>query len=160
MTFVLALLLAMPPCTSGAASSASSAVVVHRNVAVCTIPYVREVSRGSNPQWVKVRGGTWSPTAAQLLNVRNELQVYVTAQASKYSVSLPPWRSYTFQYQGQLAQGKPVLYVYAFCQMSADYPRRKLTETFYVVADGGACYFRTWWSPVSHAFVRVMFNGG
>ena len=159
MTFILALLFAIPPCTSNAASSASSAIAAHQSVTVCTIPFVSEVPRGSNPQWVKVHGGAWSPTPTQLLGVRKGFQAYVVAQASKYDVSMSPWRSYTFQYQGQLAQGKRFLYIYAFCQMSADYPRQKLAESFYFVADGGPCYFQAWWSPESRSFVRIMFNG-
>ena len=159
MPLLLALLLTIPPCASGAASSAQSASTPTHSVTVCTIPFIRVVTRGNNPQWVKVRGGAWVPTSVQLQTMRKAFKAYVAAQAHNAGISLSPWRQYTFQYQGQLSHGSPLLLVYAFCQIDADYPRQKLAEQFYFVNDGGACYFRARWSPKRHSFVDIAFNG-
>jgi hypothetical protein len=143
---------------SQAISAASIAPPPHGQ-SVQVVPYIGEVTRGNNPQWVEVGGGMWSPSPAQLRTVRDEFRAYVQAQARDARADLSPWESYTFQYQGQLLRGKRVLFIYAFCQMAADYPRRRLARQFYLVSDGGPCYFRAWWSPRSDTFIGVSFNG-
>lgn len=141
------------------ASHAASVAPPAQNQSVQVVPYIEVVPRRDNPQWVEVNGGIWSPSPSQLRTVRDEFRAYVQDRARDAQADLSPWNSYTFQYQGQLLHGQRVLFVYAFCQMSADYPRRRLARQFYFVLDGGACYFRAWWSPESEAFIGIGFNG-
>ena len=147
-----AILLAVCFCIGGGAGAAPPK-------AVTIIPAPSIVPRGNNPQWVKVSGGAWSPTHRQLQELRRRFRERIEARARKIQASMSPWSWYTFQYQGQLLQGKRVVFVWGFCQMDASYPRSKLATQFYFVADGGGCYFRAWWSPKSKSFARIMFNG-
>ena len=158
MTLLLALMLAIPPCTSGVAGPAHSVSTAGRRVTVCTIPFIKVEARGNNPQWVKVSGGAWAPTPAQLLTVKTGFEAYIKAEAAKYGTTLAPWQDYTFQYQGQLSGRRQVLAINAFCQVPAGFHRQQLSNAFYRVLEGGPCYFQASWDAKSKSFVSVGFN--
>lgn len=113
------------------------------------------VPRGNRPQWVRVRGGAWVPTQSQLEVAQRGFKMFVNHMARQRNISLAQWRMYTFQYQGQLMHDCKVIFIKAYCSAPADV----LHDDFLVVADGGPCYFKAWWSAERRSFIRIMFNG-
>jgi hypothetical protein len=105
--------------------------------------------------WIHVPNGEWEPTAQQVGELQQILQPYVNEQAIAWREQLPPWERYTIQYQGQLLDGKKVIFVNALCSKPPSQAAKELVYTF----DGGACYFRLHWDPASKAFTKFSFNG-
>ena len=69
---------------------------------------------------------------------------------------MPDWKSYTFQYQGLRTRlGHQYVYINAFC----DDPRHHSLAEWVEVRDGGACFFRAKYDPVSKQVYDVYVNG-
>ena len=110
---------------------------------------------GSDPRWVEVAGGTWKPTAQQLVEVESALKSEVPATA-KNRGRLSEWSQYRFQYQGRITLlGRKFIYINAFC--SAEH--RSLDREWVEVMDGGACYFRAKWDTGAHKLYELSVNG-
>jgi len=105
--------------------------------------------------WIHVPGGDWQPTAEQAGEARQLLRPYVEEQAVSWKEELAPWERYTVQYQGQLREGKKVIFINAMC----DEPPSRATKELVFTFDGGACYFRAYWDPDSKEFTNFSFNG-
>jgi hypothetical protein len=105
--------------------------------------------------WVHVPAGEWEPTAVQVGELQERLKPYVDEQAKTWKEELAPWERYTIQFQGQLLQGKRVIFINGLCNV----PPSEASEELVFVFDGGACYFRTYWDPATKEFSRFSFNG-
>lgn len=114
--------------------------------------------------WIHVPGGSWNPTPREVSEVRAHLESFVAAQARSRGVHLRPWRTYTFQYQGQVRafklptrvlSSRRVVFVNAFCTSVPAYAH----VGFVSVNDGGACYFTAYYDTVRHTFIDVSFHG-
>jgi hypothetical protein len=105
--------------------------------------------------WLPVPGGSWQPTALDMVEAESQIESYVAREASLAKRTLPNWSSYTFQYQGQEFHGKPVVLVNAFCSA----PPPNAATQMLMVFDGGPCYFQARWDPISKTYISVVFNG-
>ena len=114
--------------------------------------------------WINVPGGTWNPNAETVAEAQAKLKSYVVAQAASNELTLRPWATYTFQYQGQekafklrtrVLSKRRVIFINAFCSAVPSYAH---TE-FVSISDGGTCYFRAYYDTVQHKFIYVLFNG-
>ncbi|WP_371184299.1 hypothetical protein [Xanthomonas sacchari] len=105
--------------------------------------------------WFSLPGGSWTPNTEDVAAARQQLEPYVTRQASIGKMRLPDWSSYTFQYQGQTFRGDKVILINAFCRT----PPATAATDMVVVFDGGPCYFRARWDPAEKIFLDVVFNG-
>lgn len=105
--------------------------------------------------WLSIPGGSWTPSAEHVESARQQLEPYVTRQASIAKMRLPDWSNYTFQYQGQTLRGNKVILINAFCSA----PPATAATDMVVVFDGGPCYFTAHWDPAEKIFLDVVFNG-
>ena len=105
--------------------------------------------------WIHVPDGAWEPTVRQVEELQQLLEPYVDEQAIAWREELSPWERYTFQYQGQLIEGKEVIFINALCSE----PPSQATKELVYIFDGGACYCRVYWDPASKAFTKFSFNG-
>lgn len=105
--------------------------------------------------WVVVPGGSWSPSPEQINEVRSRIAPFVQQQAKVQHQELPIWSQYSFQYQGQLDDGKKIIFVNAFCISPPEYTLRKFVEEF----DGGPCFFQVKYDPQKKMFLQLIFNG-
>ena len=107
-------------------------------------------------EWVRVKGGSWEPTAAVLTNIKETLQSYIKEQAKAPARPLRKWREYTFQYQGIEDKGRNYVFINALCRPD---PRWKLEDDFQMVFDGGSCYFHLNYDPARRQFFGLIING-
>ncbi len=105
--------------------------------------------------WTLVPGGSWSPSSAELTEVRSRIERFVTMQAASSRRDLPAWSRYSFQHQGRLEDEKKVIFVNAFCITPPTYTR----DHFVFVFDGGPCFFNLKYDPQKKQFFDLMFNG-
>ncbi|HEY5851927.1 MAG TPA: hypothetical protein VIT62_14325 [Lysobacter sp.] len=106
--------------------------------------------------WHDVPGGSWTPGLPDIEAAKAQIEPYVRRQAQLSHQTLPPWDSYTFQYQGQDFQGRKIIYVNAFCN---DHFVNPAGTGMVVVFDGGPCFFQAFWDPLNKIFLTVLFNG-
>jgi hypothetical protein len=112
------------------------------------------VAAGS-PRWIEIGGGAWKPQAADLSNLERALRPAATAAAQSRG-RMPPWQSYTFQYQGKRSLlGRRYIYVNAFC----DDPKNHSLLEWVEVLDGGACFFHGKYDPQSGEIFDLVVNG-
>ena len=108
-------------------------------------------------RWVEVVGGSWTPTPALLSEIEAALKAAVPKAAYRGD-PLPPWSSYTFQFQGaRLPDGRRVVYVNALCKMP-DYRPDPRTE-FIGRVDGGPCYFVATYDVEPKQLLDLFVNG-
>jgi len=107
--------------------------------------------------WIQVSGGAWVPTVDELSTIRTELRPFVEQAAVAEHQQLPPWDTYTFQYQGQVEGGRRFVFVNALC--SQHEPLADLREELVLVFDGGPCYFNVKYDPAQRKFFDLQFNG-
>jgi hypothetical protein len=105
--------------------------------------------------WIHVPDGAWEPTPRQIQELQERVKPYVEGQAIAWREELPAWERYTIQYQGQLVEGKEVIFVNALCSKPPSQVAKELVYTF----DGGPCYFRMHWDPAAKKFFKFSFNG-
>ena len=105
--------------------------------------------------WIALPGGTWDPIATDVAPAQAQLESYIRQQAAAQGERLPAWSSYTFQYQGQMLDGRKVILVNGFCSASPASAASQLV----IVLDGGACYFRAYWDIATRRYAGMQFNG-
>ena len=107
-------------------------------------------------RWVRVKGGSWEPTATVLNDAKTALEPYIKGQAKNLGRELRNWREYTFQYQGSEEKGRRYLFINALCRSDS---RWKLKDDFQMVFDGGSCYFHLKYEPTRREFSDLIING-
>lgn len=105
--------------------------------------------------WIQVAGGAWQPERDTLQLMQERIEAFVRHSAQSVHRSLREWASYTFQYQGQVAGGRKYLYVSALCAVD---PGVNLHARFFLVTDGGSCYFTVKFDPVARQFYDLVIN--
>lgn len=105
--------------------------------------------------WVAVPGGSWSPSSELMGEVRGQIESYVKQHAVEQHLQLADWSRYSFQYQGQLENGRQAVFINAFCDAPPEYARQQ----FVVVLDGGPCFFQVKYDPEKKQFFQLTFNG-
>jgi hypothetical protein len=104
--------------------------------------------------WINVSGGAWDASST-FTEMQPQLEPYVARAASQEHKQLPPWSTYTFQYQGQELRGRRFVLINAFCIP----PREDVKTQFLLVLDGGPCFFRAKYDPSRKTFYELEFNG-
>jgi len=107
-------------------------------------------------KWVHIKGGSWEPSATVLADIKKRLEPYVSNQAKLQARRLRKWREYLFQYQGGEEKGRKYVFINALCRPDAGW---KLEEDFYIVRDGGSCYFHLKYDPTRRRFAELTING-
>jgi hypothetical protein len=105
--------------------------------------------------WISVAGGAWTPPDDAVEDASGRLRQFVAQQAAARHRQLPKWSSYTFQYQGQQADGKQFILINAFCVK----PEPNVRTQMYFVDDGGPCFFNVKYNPVTKQFFELQING-
>ena len=111
--------------------------------------------------WVLVDGGEWTPDAAAGNDVVRSVETAFTQAAHDGSEDVPPWNTYTIQYQGRVVNGLRVIEISGACgeiaqQMTRTYDLKKV---FVGVSDGGPCVFRATYDMNMRRLVSFRFNG-
>ena len=107
-------------------------------------------------KWVRVKGGSWEPTATVLADMKKALEPYMKDQAKLQARELRKWREYTIQYQGVEEKGRRYVFINALCRPD---PRWKLEDDFQMVFDGGSCYFHLKYDSTRRQFADLIING-
>lgn len=130
----------------------------------CHAPVRAQEQDGGNPgwkpmtplnplkRWFEVRGGAWQVPDAMLgemaAEMRKEAGAVVAAKLHRYIV----------QYQGTLVNGVRAIRVAGACEtLGTDEAR--LSQAFFIVHDGGKCFFDATYDPEEKRFTAFQFHG-
>jgi hypothetical protein len=127
-----------------------------KHIATFVLLIAESASAGTAPIWIHVKGGSWEPSEAVLVELGGHIQEYVTSEAARTNAELQPWESYRFQYQGKIEGKRQVIFINAFCHSFGD---ERLDDEMLFVLDGGACYFTLEYDPQARKFRSLRFNG-
>jgi hypothetical protein len=120
---------------------------------------VSGVARGQT--WILVDDGEWVPDEATAGDLVRSVEAAFAQAARDQSQDVPPWSSYTIQYQGRLIDGQPVIAVSGACSDIADRMSRDwdLEKVFVGIADGGPCAFYATYDMRTKRLLGFLFNG-
>jgi hypothetical protein len=122
--------------------------------------------------WRSVPGGSWAPDQTTMSAVRKNIEPFVHKQANPYG-RLPAWESYSFEYQGQVKDGRRFIFISGVCHEDDPPPTDAETphagpltpadeyflRQFHAPLDGGPCVFRVSYDPKRHKFFDFSYNG-
>jgi hypothetical protein len=100
-------------------------------------------------------GAAWIVPDATLEEVQSNIKSAAHKFALAHHVKVPKWSGYSFQFQGRYVDGRPVVFVNAYCWKPDDHPE----DEFVIMSDGGACYFETSYDPKKKSFGPFAFHG-
>ncbi|WEF35240.1 hypothetical protein [Pseudoduganella chitinolytica] len=103
------------------------------------------------PNWYEVRGGAWRVPA----DVVEEMASHIKAEAGS-SVS-PRLDTYLIQYQGESAGSVRSVRLMGACRTDVR-SDREFSERFYIVFDGGKCFFDATYDPEEKRFTSLKYH--
>jgi len=104
--------------------------------------------------WIQVQGGAWTPSPKIMVNVRENIQSYVTGESVAKKRPLEKWSNYTFQYLGRRDKTGKYLFINATCGK----PSHDLSKVIRLVEDGGTCHFTLKYNSKTRTFSDLYFN--
>jgi hypothetical protein len=127
-----------------------------KRIAILAVLLATCISASPPMQWIHVKGGAWDPDESVLTTLNAGIRSYVESEATRQNAKLSDWGKYRFQYQGQMRGKRRVVLVNAFCHSFGD---ERLELEFFLVDDGGPCFFTLEYDPDTHEFHSLRFNG-
>jgi hypothetical protein len=127
-----------------------------KRIAILAVLLATSISASIPTPWIHVNGGAWDPDELVLLTLSAGIRSYVASEATRQNANLSDWGKYRFQYQGQMEGKRRVVLVNAFCYSFGD---ERLESEFFLVNDGGPCFFTLVYDPGAHEFHSLRFNG-
>jgi hypothetical protein len=103
------------------------------------------------PHWYEVRGGAWRVPA----DVVEEMAARIGAEVGLSDGARLD--GYTIQYQGISSEGARSIRLMGACNTHGT-SERYLSEAFYVVFDGGKCFFDAAYDPEEKRFTSLRFH--
>lgn len=119
------------------------------------ICFTLSVAAYADNTWVKARESTWQPDNKTLTNMQHQIEKYVKNHAIKQQRELLNWSQYSFQYLAIETEGQKHILVNGLCKES----KHKTPDSFYLVFDGGNCYFSLKYDPASNRYSDLFING-
>jgi hypothetical protein len=106
--------------------------------------------------WYAVDGGNWQPGSELLAEIAGA----IPAEAAHAPHSKPalPADAYTVQYQGQLQDGRRLVRLAGACETHGS-TASQLKAAFFVIFDGGTCFFDATYDPALRRFTAFSFHG-
>jgi hypothetical protein len=106
--------------------------------------------------WVEVDGGAWTVPD----EVRSAMAAGLQAEAESHwgSGRRRPLESYTVQYQGKTMDGVRTVKLAGACSVTGMTPER-LKKAFFLVFDGGTCFFEATYDPAQGRYLSFSFHG-
>lgn len=108
----------------------------------------------------KTKVESWEPTVADIEELEaNLLQIStLNENGNGPSRHIDDPHRYLRQYLAVVLNGKPRIFVNAFCTIDADDSNR-WRKHFELAADGGTCFWRAVYDPSTRKFSNLMING-
>jgi hypothetical protein len=145
---VIAALLALSSCTASESDRAAGGLV-ERGIIFTAAQTARAAAEG-----VPLSEPYWTPAAADVAAAEARLAATLAAMSNEraYTVSRN-LSTYRRQYLGYAVQGRPFIYINAFCRSPDESWREHL-----LVAAGGTCYFQAAYDAEADAIAELRIN--
>ena len=124
--------------------------------AIVLMAYALPAAAQVVPNWVEVQGGTWSVPPEVVNDVAGRVQEAAN-KAPWGGRPVPDVDAFQVQYQGTRIDGKRIVRMVGSCRIAPGAPDMK--QHWYIVNDGGNCYYSAQYDPAAQAIVYFRFNG-
>lgn len=104
------------------------------------------------PNWYEVRGGAWRVPTEIVTQMASRIKTEVGASV------LARLDTYVIQYQGVTAGATRAIRLMGACNKQGA-SERTFSDRFYVVFDGGTCYFDATYDPDEQRFTSLNYHG-
>lgn len=105
--------------------------------------------------WLQIPGGPWQVDQSTAAAAKSALASRFVTEASNRNDDTPRLDDFTFHFQGQVIDGRRLVYINAFCTAPTE---AAATEWVYA-DDGGSCYFEAFFEPDTGKILSFQFNG-
>jgi len=106
-------------------------------------------------KWYQVQGGSWTVPSSVVEEIANGIQAVAQRSGTIRGKKVPSLAGYQVQYQGVQPDQKRVE-IRGFCTAKDE---AKLKSAWYIVFDGGVCYFHALYDAEKKEFSQFSFNG-
>ncbi len=113
---------------------------------------------GADSNWLFASGevsGYWMPSEGDTRAFEVALAPYLIFNMPSLAERLVT-EDYHAQYVGVIIQETPLIFGNYFCHII---PQVDWQQEFYIIADGGACFFNILYDPATGSFLRLQVNG-